>query len=160
MFNNNYAYATFFFKPLAQTQAFGQLASLKKILPQHAKKDAQLLKSKLRKRLASRFPNLLFKILATFQTREGCLLRFGFRIAANSTPKRVTSQITNVETSGVVPLSASDGAYAQGNKEVQCEIQIRRGNPPLSESDRGRILFGFERASRKAKGLKSRKASG
>ena len=124
MFNNNYAYAISFFKPFAQTQAYGQLASLRKILPQHAKEDAQILRSKLRKRLASRFPNLLFKILATFQTREGCLLRFGFRIAANSKPKRVTSQITNVETSRVVPLPESDGAYAQGNKEVQCEMHI------------------------------------
>ena len=72
----------FIFKPFAQTQASGQLANLKKIVPQHAKKDAQILKSKLRKRLASRFPNLLFKILAISQTREGCLLRFGFQIVA------------------------------------------------------------------------------
>ena len=129
----------FIFKPFAQTQASGQLANLKKIVPQHAKKDAQILKSKLRKRLASRFPNLLFKILAILQTRKGCLLRFGFRIAANSKPKRVTSQITDVETSRIVPLPESDGACAQGNKEVQCEMQIRRGNLPLSDSDRGRF---------------------
>ena len=51
MFNNNYAYAISFFKPFAQTQAYGQLANLKKIFPQHAKKDAQILKSKLSKRL-------------------------------------------------------------------------------------------------------------